>query len=212
MNLIDCRCGPCPFCGGPGLVPSGMYRNIGAEILFTPISAEDRKMLESALDLIQRGMTAQISPQDFQAVSTQQVPELAELWKMTPAKLQDAYEFFAISKYVLMALLMAYQVTTNSRPSQIDAPANILDAIQNARTNVMADRISRRDGVCGGEARIKGTRVAVWGLQEARQHGITDDTILEMYPTIVSADLSAAWKYVASNQAEIEQLIASNNG
>lgn len=72
-------------------------------------------------------------------------------------------------------------------------------------------RISCTAGVCGGAARIRGTRIAVWGLEEARRHGISDDKLLQMYPALTRADLVEAWAYVASNGEQINALIDSNN-
>lgn len=72
-------------------------------------------------------------------------------------------------------------------------------------------RISRRPDVCGGVARIKGTRITVWGLEEARRLEGSDDILLEDFPSLTRADLDAAWEYVAAHQDEINQLIALNN-
>jgi uncharacterized protein (DUF433 family) len=58
---------------------------------------------------------------------------------------------------------------------------------------------------------MRGTRIPVWGLEEARRHGIPDATILEMYPSITREDLQAAWDYVASHSDAVDALIASNN-
>jgi uncharacterized protein (DUF433 family) len=73
------------------------------------------------------------------------------------------------------------------------------------------DRISCLPDVCGGDARIRGTRITVWGLEDARRIGIPDNTILEMYPALTHEDLRAAWKYVENNREEINDLIASNH-
>ncbi|MCU0544965.1 MAG: DUF433 domain-containing protein [Oscillatoriaceae cyanobacterium Prado104] len=37
--------------------------------------------------------------------------------------------------------------------------------------------IEKNPGVVGGNARIAGTRIAVWGLVESRQLGATDDRL-----------------------------------
>ena len=64
--------------------------------------------------------------------------------------------------------------------------------------------------VCGGSARIKDTRIPVWGLARARQQGFTDSDILEMYPHLQASDLAAAWEYQASHAEEINGEIESN--
>lgn len=72
------------------------------------------------------------------------------------------------------------------------------------------DRITRTPGVCGGQACIRGSRIAVWGLAEWRQLGKSDDWLLENYPGLTASDLAAAWEYAASNPAEIENAIRAN--
>ena len=58
-------------------------------------------------------------------------------------------------------------------------------------------RIVKTAGVCGGDARIRQTRIAVWLLAEIRQMGVADDAILASYPDLSAEDLQAAWEYAA---------------
>ncbi|MFT3881300.1 MAG: DUF433 domain-containing protein [Gemmatales bacterium] len=64
--------------------------------------------------------------------------------------------------------------------------------------------------ICGGSARIKDTRIPVWGLALARKQGFTDCEILEMYPHLQMSDLTAAWEYQASHAEEINSEIENN--
>jgi uncharacterized protein (DUF433 family) len=72
------------------------------------------------------------------------------------------------------------------------------------------DRIIKTPGVCGGDARVRGTRISVWGLEEWRRLGWSDARILEAYPQLKPEDLAAAWAYVAQRQGEIEEAIQQN--
>ena len=65
-------------------------------------------------------------------------------------------------------------------------------------------------GVCGGDPCIARTRISVWVLVRARQLGISDEELLESYPTLNQYDLDNAWAYYELHQADIEQQIASN--
>jgi uncharacterized protein (DUF433 family) len=56
-------------------------------------------------------------------------------------------------------------------------------------------RVEKTSDVCGGEARIRRTRVTVWGLVEWRNLGLSDAEILEHLPDLTPADLQAAWEY-----------------
>ncbi len=76
----------------------------------------------------------------------------------------------------------------------------------------MSERISKTPGVCGGDACIRGTRLAVWGLEEWRRAGWTDAKFFVAYPGLTRKDLLAAWAYVEANRDEIEAAIRENAG
>jgi len=76
----------------------------------------------------------------------------------------------------------------------------------------MADsQIVKTPGTCGGDARIAGTRIPVWGLVERRQHGMSDGAILADLPGLTAADLAAAWHYASDNPLEIDQALWLND-
>lgn len=65
-------------------------------------------------------------------------------------------------------------------------------------------------GVCGGNARIRDTRIAVWTLVSFRQQGASEEELLRNYPTITPEDLEAAWSYYKEHSQEIDRVIADN--
>jgi uncharacterized protein (DUF433 family) len=67
-------------------------------------------------------------------------------------------------------------------------------------------------GICGGNARIPGTRIPVWGLERARRLGWSDRQLLEAYPWLTQADLELAWAYVPMHSEEIDGQIRENGG
>jgi uncharacterized protein (DUF433 family) len=67
--------------------------------------------------------------------------------------------------------------------------------------------IEKTPGVCGGDARIANTRIPVWLLVGFRKDGLSDERLLEAYPSLTLADLAAAWWYYAENREEIDQAI-----
>jgi uncharacterized protein (DUF433 family) len=71
-------------------------------------------------------------------------------------------------------------------------------------------RIQRTPGICGGEACVGMTRIAVWMLEEARRAGVGDLDLLRDYPGLSVFDLEAAWQYVDTHREEIEQAIRLN--
>ena len=73
-----------------------------------------------------------------------------------------------------------------------------------------ASWISKQHDRCGGDACIRETRIPVWGLIEARRLGLTDEKLLEAYPSLQSADLEVAWEYACANPLEVERNIWEN--
>ena len=71
--------------------------------------------------------------------------------------------------------------------------------------------IRHTPGVCGGEACLRHTRVAIWMLEEARRAGASGEDLLADYPGLTREDLEAAWQYVATHREEIENAIRANN-
>lgn len=64
--------------------------------------------------------------------------------------------------------------------------------------------------ICGGSARVAGTRIPVWSLEAWRRLGAGDEEILRNFPTLGSEDLVNAWHYVERHRAEIEREMREN--
>ena len=91
-------------------------------------------------------------------------------------------------------------------------PTEKAEIIQSLTKNISsgAKGIIKTPGVCGGEACITGTRIAVWLLVEARRLGISEAELLQDYPHITAADLVNAWAYMDAHPEEIEAAIHAN--
>lgn len=70
--------------------------------------------------------------------------------------------------------------------------------------------ISKKLDRCGGDACVRDTRIPVWGIVRDRQLGATDEVILRSYPSLMPADLEAAFAYAATHIEEIETAIREN--
>jgi len=88
--------------------------------------------------------------------------------------------------------------------------AEVLDFALFVKARHSGTTIERTPGVCGGEACIGKTRIAVWMLEEARRQGVTDGELLQDYPSLCAPDLAAAWAYVAAHPEEVESAIQAN--
>jgi len=70
--------------------------------------------------------------------------------------------------------------------------------------------IEKTAGVCGGSARIAGTRIPVWQLVEARKLGTGEAQLLLDFPGLSAEDLVNAWSYARSHPEEISAEIHEN--
>lgn len=76
----------------------------------------------------------------------------------------------------------------------------------------MAEGLIRKTpGVVGGDACVRGTRIAVWMLVESKRLGRTDAELLTDHPDLTQDDLTAAWTYATAHAEEIETAIRANN-
>ena len=73
------------------------------------------------------------------------------------------------------------------------------------------ERIQHTPGVCGGEACVRSTRIAVWMLESARRAGVSDSGLLQDYPSLDARDLAAAWSYAEAHSEEINRAIQANH-
>jgi uncharacterized protein (DUF433 family) len=73
------------------------------------------------------------------------------------------------------------------------------------------DGIVSNDGVMGGAACIRQTRIPVWLLEQARRQGVSEADMLRNYPHLTAQDLTNAWRYVEANRSVIDEAIAEND-
>jgi uncharacterized protein (DUF433 family) len=72
----------------------------------------------------------------------------------------------------------------------------------------VASWIEKTPGVIGGDACVRGTRIAVWMLVLASRLGMSDQELRARYdPPLTQTDLDAAWEYSKNHRQEIEQAI-----
>jgi len=67
--------------------------------------------------------------------------------------------------------------------------------------------IQKTVGVCGGNARIRDTRIPVWTLVSFFQQGASEEKLLRNYPGLNYQELAAAWSYYKQHPQEINRLI-----
>jgi uncharacterized protein (DUF433 family) len=70
--------------------------------------------------------------------------------------------------------------------------------------------IEQTPGVCGGSARVAGTRIPVWQLVAARRAGASEAELLTDFPRLSARNLVDAWEYASDHQDEIDDEIHAN--
>jgi uncharacterized protein (DUF433 family) len=70
--------------------------------------------------------------------------------------------------------------------------------------------IEKTASVCGGSARVAGTRIPVWQLIVARDMGVSEAQLLIDYPRLRAEDLVNAWAYAEDHADEIAAAIHAN--
>jgi uncharacterized protein (DUF433 family) len=70
--------------------------------------------------------------------------------------------------------------------------------------------IERTPGICGGSARIAGTRIPVWAIVQYTRLGVSQAELLQAYPTISADDLANALAYYRTHPDEIANEILEN--
>ncbi len=68
--------------------------------------------------------------------------------------------------------------------------------------------IRKKEGVCGGRARIRNHRIPVWGIIVHLKNGGSENSILENFPTLTVTDIDACRTYYDLYRNEIDYDIA----
>ncbi len=70
--------------------------------------------------------------------------------------------------------------------------------------------IKKTEGVCGGRACIRNSRIPVWTIISFQNQGATDEELLRNFPILTPFDLLAVRSYYHTHQSEIDRAIAAN--
>ena len=103
---------------------------------------------------------------------------------------------------------------TNGRPLERAKNGRVtrltINATEAASARALAARIVKTPNICGGSARVNGTRIPVWGIEVNRRAGVSAASIVRSYSGLRIADIEAAFSYADSHRAEIDLEIKAN--
>lgn len=86
-------------------------------------------------------------------------------------------------------------------------PKEDYDLFQEAITDRL---ICKTQGVAGGYACVRNTRIAVWTLISLKNQGATDVDLLEDFPGLTRFDLITVESYYQRNKLEVDAVIADH--
>lgn len=73
--------------------------------------------------------------------------------------------------------------------------------------NAETSWIEHTPDVCGGDARVRQTRITVHTLVHCKRLGFSEEQLLSGFPGLTREDLQAAWWYYKNHKDEIEQAL-----
>lgn len=114
--------------------------------------------------------------------------------------------------YVLMKVPIGQSRTSSSKIAVTPSSTTADMGASNMPFSESLSPIIKTQGVCGGDARIAGTRIPVWILELERRLGMNENQLLKRHPSINADLLREALRYADANPIEIEQQIANNEG
>jgi uncharacterized protein (DUF433 family) len=99
---------------------------------------------------------------------------------------------------------------------RVTALVEAIEALPTAEQSLLQTMLRERHvestpGVCGGYARLRGTRIPIWTLVSLRRQGADDRELLRNYPTLTGERLQVTWEYYERHREEIDGVIASHD-
>lgn len=87
----------------------------------------------------------------------------------------------------------------------------LLARLEDARPARASTRnlVRHTQGVVGGDACVRDTRIPVWTLVQLKKLGRSEAQLLTDFPGLTQADLDAVWAYYREHTDEIEKAIAA---
>lgn len=94
----------------------------------------------------------------------------------------------------------------------VDSLIQIIESLTPEERILLQEQLNRKpiqvtSGVCGGQPRIRNTRIPVWTLVAFRQQGADDEELLRNYPTLTTDDLTSAWVYYEHHRKQLDRAI-----
>jgi len=97
----------------------------------------------------------------------------------------------------------------------VESLAQVIESLAPEEYSLLQEKLKSRTiqrtiGVCGGNARIRNTRIPVWTIISLQQQGADTPELLRNFPSLTTDDLRNTQFYYTTHQEEIDRAIASH--
>ena len=97
----------------------------------------------------------------------------------------------------------------------VDSLIQVIESLTPEESLLFQEKLSAKaiqstPGVCGGNARIRNTRIPVWTLVSLHQQGADDAELLWNYSGLSGFDLDNAWRYYDRHREQIDRIIVDS--
>jgi uncharacterized protein (DUF433 family) len=99
-------------------------------------------------------------------------------------------------------------------PQLVDSLVQVIESLPQDdyalfQEKLIIKTIQKTKGICGGYARVRNTRIAVWTIISLQHQGADEPELLRNFPILTPFDLMAVQVYYQTHKNEIDHLIAS---
>jgi uncharacterized protein (DUF433 family) len=125
---------------------------------------------------------------------------------------KDAYQLLLDAQSAMARVIHGVGETDPAQAMQLLGRADQFISLTRTAVRERIGReqpVRRTEGVVGGDARIRNTRIPVWTLVQLKELGRTDAQLLDDFPGLTADDLRAAWDYYREHTDEIQQAITA---
>ncbi|MGH2064787.1 hypothetical protein ACRCJ1_00110 [Aerococcus sp. L_4] len=121
MFMEGCKSGPCPFCGGIGLVPNGMYAVVDEMIKFVINENYTIKEMKDIKELFQVALRDNLTFEEIEEKAEKQNIEIGSILPKNREELRGDIKWFITILISILGLWNVFSPEENEELSELDA-------------------------------------------------------------------------------------------
>ena len=154
-TFVGCGSGPCPKCGGVGIILDGVYHSVGETVSFISHNPDQLRRLAEVVRLAQR---SQQTPAEIEKKFDEVAPGLGKFLPKTPTELQGYLKLLGPVLLAIASLIAANKFDVTNVPAHIDKATQSIydDSEPKAPKRPTAKRAGRNEPCpCGSGKKYK---------------------------------------------------------